>query len=53
MIQKIIFDENQKFKVEKVLKTRGKGKNKQYFVKWQHWPAKYNSWVNNLSDIRQ
>ena len=50
-IQKITFDKNQKFKVEKVLKTKGKGKNKKYFVRWLHWPAKYDSWVSNLTDL--
>ena len=42
-----------KWKIEKIVKTRGKGRNKQYFVKWLHWPKKFNSWisardVNNL-----
>jgi len=40
-------------KIEMIVKTRGKGRNKQYFVKWLHWPKKFNSWisardVNNL-----
>ena len=50
-LQKIIFDKNKPFKVEKVLKTKGKGKNKKYFVRWLHWPRKYDSWVDNISDI--
>ena len=42
-----------KYKIKKILKTKGKGNNKQYFVKWLHWPKKFNSWisardVNNL-----
>lgn len=50
-LQKIIFDKDQKFKVEKVLKTKGKGKNKQSLVRWLHWPPKYDSWVSNLTDL--
>ena len=33
------------FKVEKVLKSRGRGKKKELYVKWLNWPKKYNSWV--------
>jgi len=31
--------------VENVLRTRGKGQNKQYLIKWLYWPTKFNSWV--------
>lgn len=34
--------------VENVLKTRGKGRNKQYFVKWKYYPDKFDSWVNDI-----
>ncbi|XP_044578866.1 uncharacterized protein LOC123261342 [Cotesia glomerata] len=37
--------EKEKFIIEKIIKTKGKGKNKQYFVKWQGYPDKFNSWV--------
>ena len=42
------------WKVENVLKTKGKGRNKQYFVKWLHWPSKFNSWVKatDVHDIQ-
>ena len=36
------------FRVEKVIRTRGKGKHKQYFVKWLGYPSSMNSWVNEL-----
>lgn len=49
-IQRVDIDPNQTWTVEKVLKTRGKGRNKQYFVKWKYYPNKFNSWVN-ASDI--
>jgi hypothetical protein len=38
--------EDDEFKVEKILQTKGRGRNKQYLVKWLHWPSKFNSWVN-------
>lgn len=34
------------YAVEKVLKSRGRGKNKQYLVKWHLYGDKHNSWVH-------
>jgi hypothetical protein len=52
-LQNVDVRDDDLWKIEKVVKTRGKGRNKQYFVKWLHWPKKFNSWisardVNNL-----
>ena len=44
-LQKIEVRDTDTFKVEKILKTKGRGQNKQYFVKWLHFPSKFNSWV--------
>ena len=33
------------FKIEKVLKERGRGRNKEYLVKWLYWPDKFNEWI--------
>ena len=49
-IQKIDLDNDNLFKIETILKSRGNGNNKQYFVKWLHWPKKFNSWVK-ASDV--
>lgn len=54
-LQRTALGDNTEFRIEEILETRGKGKNKQYFVKWQGYPTKFNSWVNakdlrNLSD---
>ena len=49
-LQKIELHDDQMWKLEKILKTKGKGRNKQYYVKWLHWPSKFNSWVK-ASDI--
>ena len=41
------------FQIDKILKTKGKGKNKKYFVSWKGYPDKFNSWVSadNLKKI--
>jgi hypothetical protein len=38
--------DDDEFKVETILRTKGRGRNKQYLMKWLHWPSKFNSWVN-------
>ncbi|KAL7641805.1 UNVERIFIED_CONTAM: hypothetical protein RMT77_007679 [Armadillidium vulgare] len=44
-IQKISFDPKQLYKIEKVLGTKGKGKNKMFLIKWQGYPDKFNSYI--------
>ncbi|XP_053390384.1 uncharacterized protein LOC128553278 [Mercenaria mercenaria] len=44
-LQKVDYDPDQAFKIEQILKTRGKGQNKQYFVKWKNYQKKFNSWI--------
>ena len=51
-LQLVNFDDHQSFKVENVLKSRGRGKNKEHYVKWLNWPAKYNSWVKDLHSLK-
>jgi len=38
---------NDVYNIEKIIQTRGKGKNKQHLVKWEGWPTKFNSWVSD------
>lgn len=45
-LQEAVIDENQPYKIDKILKTRKRGGDKQYFVSWLYWPSKYNSWVS-------
>lgn len=45
-LQKVVGDTV--FKVDKVLKTRKKHGKTQYFVHWLGYPAKFDSWVDNL-----
>ena len=37
------------FRIERILETRGKGKHKQYYVKWYGYDKKFNSWVSKLA----
>jgi len=33
------------FKIEKILKTRTRNKQKEVFVKFLHWPSRFNQWL--------
>lgn len=35
------------YKIDRILKSKGKGRNKQYFVSWVGYPEKFNSWINS------
>ena len=37
------------FRIERILRRRGRGRRRQYFVKWRGYPNKYNSWVDASS----
>jgi len=37
--------QNEEFIVDRVLKSRGRGNNKQLLVSWRGYPAKFNSWI--------
>ena len=38
--------DHQEYKINKILRTRGKGGKKQHFVSWVGYPDKFNSWVS-------
>ncbi|KAJ8028059.1 Chromobox protein-like 7 [Holothuria leucospilota] len=42
-------DDNALFKIEKILKKRKRNGKVEYFVKWQGYPAKFNSWTTNMN----
>ena len=35
------------YKIEKILKTRGRKGQKEHLVRWLHWPPKFDSWVKD------
>jgi hypothetical protein len=47
-LQKTDVKDDDLWKMEQILKTRGKGLNKQYFAKWLHWANKFNSWQTDV-----
>ena len=38
---------NDVYNIEKIIQTKGKGRNKQHLVKWEGWPNKFNSWISD------
>ena len=38
---------NDEYYIEKVIRTRGRGGNKQHLVQWEGWPSKFNSWIRD------
>ena len=44
-LQKVDVSDENLFKVDIILKYRGRGKNKEALVKWKGWPKKFNSWI--------
>ena len=45
-LQKILINPDKLYKIERILGEKGKGKKKTYFVKWEGYPSKFNSWVS-------
>jgi len=39
------------YRIEKIIRTRGKGKDKEYFVKWHGYDSSYNSWVKGINRV--
>ena len=44
-LQKVEATDEDLFKVEEVIKYKGRGRNKEALVKWKGWPKKFNSWI--------
>ena len=44
-LQRVIEKSNHLFRIEKILKSRGKGKKKEVLVHWKGWPKSYDSWL--------
>ena len=50
-IQPITHKADDTYVIERVIKTRRRGKRTEYFVKWRNYPEKFNSWVDNIATI--
>jgi Integrase core domain len=44
-LQSVKIDGSTEFRIDKILETQGKGRNRRLFVKWKGWPNKFNSWI--------
>jgi len=44
-LQKIVQEDDPIYKIDRVVRTKGRGKNKFAFVSWLAWPSRFNSWV--------
>ena len=44
-LQRVIEKSNHLFRIEKILKSRGKGRKKEVLVHWKGWPKSYDSWL--------
>ena len=45
-LQKVNVSDQDLFKIEKILKRRRRNGKTQLFIRWLHWPRKYDSWIN-------
>ena len=48
-LQKVVKEKSDTYKIEEIIKTRKRAGKTEYFVKWVGYPAKFNSWVDNIS----
>ena len=44
-VQKVTIQRDHLFKIDKILDTKGRGRSKRYFVKWEGYGDDFNSWV--------
>src|SRR6267154_1287850 len=50
-IQPVTYKADERYIVERVIKTRRRRNRIEYFVKWRNHPDKFNSWVDNIATI--
>ena len=44
-LQAVVMDPDTTFKINKVLKTRGRGAKKEHYVSWLNWPKSFDAWI--------
>jgi len=47
-VQKVTKSDNERFDVDRILKTRKRNGKIQYLVSWKGYPAKFDSWVDEI-----
>jgi guanyl-specific ribonuclease Sa len=53
-LQRITVDPDGVFKIDEIIRSRKRrGVEKEFLVKWRHWPSKFDSWVkaSDLQDV--
>ena len=51
-LQKVESNEDSLFLIDKIIKYKGRGKNKLALVSWKGWPDKFNSWIEASSLVK-
>ena len=54
-LQRITADPEGVYKIEKIIRSRKRrGVEKEYLIRWRHWPPKFDSWVkaSDVEDIK-
>jgi len=47
-IQKVVKSDEERFDIDRIIKTRKRSGRIQYLVSWKGYPSKFNSWVDKL-----
>ena len=50
-LQKVLFNANEYFPIEKILKTRKRKGVKEYYVKYLNWPLKFSGWTTAVKRL--
>ncbi|RWS20608.1 hypothetical protein B4U80_10730 [Leptotrombidium deliense] len=50
-VQRVIATRDRYYKIEKILKSRKRGRQTEYLVKWLGYPDKFNLWINSKDII--
>ena len=50
-IQRVLKSDDERFVVDRILKTRKLDGKIQYLVSWKEYPSKFDSWVDELATI--